>query len=110
MYSIKKMLHSVKKCTYNYKQSYLFDFSLIRTLTERIVLVLSRMKCAHAIEPYQIQGGDFIHVFPVVQWLVKRVYERRAEIGSFNRAYALDQYSKLFGPSIDEVRRRRHDY
>ncbi|CAF1096705.1 unnamed protein product, partial [Adineta ricciae] len=66
-------------------------------LTERIVLVLSRMKCPHAIEPHQIQGGDFIHIFPVVQWLVKRVFDRRAEIGDFNRAYALSQYEKQFG-------------
>lgn len=84
------------------------SFSFIRALTERIVLVLSRMKCSHAIEPYQIQGGDFIHVFPVVQWLVKRVFERRAEIGDFNRAYALEQYGKLFGESIDEVTENDH--
>lgn len=73
------------------------------TLTERIVLVLSRMKCPHAIEPYQIQGGDFIHIFSVVQWLVKKVFERRAEIGDFNRAYALNQYDKQFGQfSLEE--------
>jgi hypothetical protein len=70
-------------------------------LTERIVLVLSRMKCSHAIEPHQIQGGDFIHIFPVVQWLVKRVFERRADIGDFNRAYTLNQYHKQYS-SIDE--------
>jgi hypothetical protein len=54
------------------------------------------MKCSYAIEPHQIQGGDFIHIFPVVQWLVKRVFERRAEIGDFNRAYTLNQYEKQF--------------
>ncbi len=77
---------------------------MIRALTERIVLVLSRMKCSHGIEPHQIQGGDFIHIFPVVQWLVKRVFERRAEIGDFNRAYALNQYDKQFGELPDEVK------
>ncbi len=61
------------------------------------------MKCPYAIEPHQIQGGDFIHIFPVVQWLVKRVFERRAEIGDVNRAYALNQYDKQFGELIDEV-------
>lgn len=75
--------------------SYLIS-SITRALTERIVLVLSRMKCPHAIEPHQIQGGDFIHIFPVVQWLVKRVFDRRAEIGDFNRAYTLNQYKKYF--------------
>jgi hypothetical protein len=73
-------------------------------LTERIVLVLSRMKCPYAIEPHQIQGGDFIHIFPVVQWLVKRVFERRADIGDVNRAYALHQYDKQFDCSTCEVK------
>jgi len=79
-------------------------FHLISALTERIVLVLSRMKCQYAIEPHQIQGGDFIHIFPVVQWLVKRVFDRRAEIGDFNRAYTLNQFDKQFGELIDEVK------
>ena len=73
-----------------------FVLCLIRTLTERIVVVLSRMKCPHAIEPHQIQGGDFIHIFPVMQWLVKRVFDRRAEIGDVNRSYTLNQYQKYF--------------
>lgn len=64
------------------------------------------MKCPNKIGPHQIQGGDFIHIFPVVQWLVKRVFERRAEIGDFNRAYALNQYDKQFGKLIDEVNLR----
>jgi hypothetical protein len=75
---------------------------LIRALTERIVLVLSRMKCAYNIEPHQIQGGDFIHIFPVVQWLVKRVFDRRTEIGDLNRAYTLHQYEKQFNRIINE--------
>ena len=61
------------------------------------------MKCPHAIEPHQIQGGDFIHMFPVVQWLVKRVFERRADTGDSNRAYTLNQYDKLFSRATDEV-------
>ena len=79
-------------------------FSLIRELTERIVLVLSRMKCPYVIEPHQIPGNDFIHIYPVVQWLVKKVFERRAETGDFNRAYTLNQYDKKFGGSIEEVK------
>ena len=60
------------------------------------------MKCPYAIEPHQIQGGDFIHIFPVVQWLVKRVIDRRAEIGDFNRACAVKQYDKKFGEIIED--------
>lgn len=62
------------------------------------------MKCPCPIEPHQIQGGDFIHIFPVVQWLVKRVFERRADIGDFNRAYTLNQYEKQFGKTKTEVK------
>lgn len=36
-------------------------------LTEKIVAVLPRMKCPHRLEPHQIQGLDFINIFPVVQ-------------------------------------------
>nr|CAD7420815.1 unnamed protein product [Timema poppensis] len=36
-------------------------------LTEKIVAVLPEMKCPHAIGPHQIQGLDFIHIFPVIQ-------------------------------------------
>lgn len=43
-----------------------------RTLTEKIVAALPRMKCPYLIEPHQIQGLDFINIFPVIQWLVKR--------------------------------------
>ncbi|XP_060945140.1 coiled-coil domain-containing protein 93 isoform X2 [Limanda limanda] len=36
-------------------------------LTEKIVSVLPKMKCPHHLEPHQIQGLDFIHIFPVIQ-------------------------------------------
>lgn len=43
---------------------FLFRF---RALTEKIVAVLPKLKCPHQIEPHQIQGLDFIHIFPVIQ-------------------------------------------
>ena len=61
------------------------------------------MKCPYPIEPHQIQGKDFIHIFPVVQWLVKRVLERRVEIGDFNRAHTLTQYEKQFPEIVNEI-------
>lgn len=36
-------------------------------LTERVVEVLPQLKCPHSLEPHQIQGLDYIHIFPVVQ-------------------------------------------
>ncbi|XP_051786711.1 coiled-coil domain-containing protein 93 isoform X1 [Erpetoichthys calabaricus] len=63
-------------------------------LTEKIVSVLPKMKCPHRLEPHQIQGLDFIHIFPVVQWLVKRAIETREEMGDYIRAYSISQFQK----------------
>ncbi|KAI3356608.1 hypothetical protein L3Q82_017810, partial [Scortum barcoo] len=63
-------------------------------LTEKIVSVLPKMKCTHRLEPHQIQGLDFIHIFPVIQWLVKRAIETREEMGDYVRAYSISQFQK----------------
>ncbi|KAJ8977686.1 hypothetical protein NQ317_000450 [Molorchus minor] len=65
-------------------------------LTEKIVAVLPKLKCPHRIEPHQIQGLDFIHIFPVIQWLVKRSMESRQEMSAFVRSYAVNQFDKQF--------------
>uniref|UniRef100_G3X325 Coiled-coil domain-containing protein 93 n=1 Tax=Sarcophilus harrisii TaxID=9305 RepID=G3X325_SARHA len=65
-------------------------------LTEKIVSVLPRMKCPHRLEPHQIQGLDFIHIFPVVQWLVKRAIETREEMGDYIRSYSVSQFQKIY--------------
>uniref|UniRef100_A0A4W3HFL8 Coiled-coil domain-containing protein 93 n=1 Tax=Callorhinchus milii TaxID=7868 RepID=A0A4W3HFL8_CALMI len=63
-------------------------------LTEKIVSVLPNMKCPHRLEPHQIQGLDFIHIFPVVQWLVKRAIETREEMGDYIRSFSVSQFQK----------------
>lgn len=45
----------------------LFIYNVSRSLTEKLVAVLIKMKCPHRIEPHQIQGLDFIHIFPIIQ-------------------------------------------
>ncbi|KAJ8252778.1 hypothetical protein GJAV_G00205460 [Gymnothorax javanicus] len=71
-------------------------------LTEKIVSVLPKMKCPHRLEPHQIQGLDFIHIFPVVQWLVKRAIETREEMGDYIRSYAVAQFQKTHSTPEDE--------
>ncbi|XP_027878504.1 coiled-coil domain-containing protein 93 isoform X3 [Xiphophorus couchianus] len=72
-------------------------------LTEKIVSVLPKMKCPHRLEPHQIQGLDFIHIFPVIQWLVKRAIETREEMGDYVRAYSISQFQKSHSfPEEDE--------
>ncbi|XP_077988967.1 coiled-coil domain-containing protein 93-like [Glandiceps talaboti] len=63
-------------------------------LTEKIVRVLPKMKCPHRLEPHQIQGLDFIHIYPTVQWLVKKAIETREELGDYNRAFSVSQFNK----------------
>ncbi|XP_074684734.1 coiled-coil domain-containing protein 93 [Strix aluco] len=77
-------------------------------LTEKIVSVLPKMKCPHRLEPHQIQGLDFIHIFPVVQWLVKRAIETREEMGDYIRSYSISQFQKTHRlPEDDEFMQRR---
>ena len=65
-----------------------------RALTEKIVAVLPRMKCPHRLEPHQIQGLDFISIYPVIQWLVKLAIATREETGDYVRAYSISQFAK----------------
>ncbi|XP_056611438.1 coiled-coil domain-containing protein 93 [Triplophysa dalaica] len=71
-------------------------------LTEKIVSVLPKMKCPHRLEPHQIQGLDFIHIFPVVQWLVKKAIETREEMGDYVRSYSISQFQKTHTFPEDE--------
>ncbi|XP_040004744.1 coiled-coil domain-containing protein 93 [Xiphias gladius] len=78
-------------------------------LTEKIVSVLPKMKCPHWLEPHQIQGLDFIHIFPVIQWLVKRAIETREEMGDYVRAYSISQFQKTHILPDDEEFLQRKD-
>ncbi|XP_073711444.1 coiled-coil domain-containing protein 93 isoform X1 [Misgurnus anguillicaudatus] len=71
-------------------------------LTEKIVSVLPKMKCPHRLEPHQIQGLDFIHIFPVIQWLVKKAIETREEMGDYVRSYSISQFQKTHAFPEDE--------
>ncbi|KAA0715565.1 Coiled-coil domain-containing protein 93 [Triplophysa tibetana] len=71
-------------------------------LTEKIVSVLPKMKCPHRLEPHQIQGLDFIHIFPVIQWLVKKAIETREEMGDYVRSYSISQFQKTHTFPEDE--------
>ncbi|PRP79347.1 hypothetical protein PROFUN_12948 [Planoprotostelium fungivorum] len=69
-------------------------------LGEDIIKALNRMKCPFRLESHQIQGGanssDFVKIFPVVQWLVKRVIETREETGDLMRQFSESQFGKNF--------------
>ncbi|XP_077129542.1 coiled-coil domain-containing protein 93 isoform X1 [Ranitomeya variabilis] len=77
-------------------------------LTEKIVSVLPKMKCPHRLEPHQIQGLDFIHIFPVIQWLVKRAIETRQEMGDYVRSFSISQFQKdhCFPEDMEFIKRK----
>ncbi|XP_075173083.1 coiled-coil domain-containing protein 93 [Anomaloglossus baeobatrachus] len=77
-------------------------------LTEKIVSVLPKMKCPHRLEPHQIQGLDFIHIFPIIQWLVKRAIETRQEMGDYVRSFSISQFQKdhYFPEDLEFTNRR----
>lgn len=63
-------------------------------LTEKIVKVLPSVKCPFIIEPHQIQGLDFINIYPLVQWLIKYSSEFREAKEDELRKFAVMQYDK----------------
>lgn len=63
-------------------------------LTEKIVKVLPSMKCPHTIEPHQIQGLDFINIYPLILWLIKYSSEFREAKEDELRKFAVMQYDK----------------
>lgn len=71
-------------------------------LTEKIVAVLPRMKCPHRLEPHQIQGLDFIHIYPVIQWLVKLAIATKEEMGDYIRTFSESQFNKEHATPEDE--------
>lgn len=52
------------------------------------------MKCPYIIEPHQIQGLDFINIYPLIQWLIKYSSEFREVKEDELRKFAVMQYDK----------------
>lgn len=65
-------------------------------LGESVERALRRMRCPFPLQAHQIQGLDYPAIFPVVQWLVKRVIATREELGDRTRSFAAFYYE---GPS-----------
>ncbi|CAG9534640.1 unnamed protein product [Cercopithifilaria johnstoni] len=75
-------------------------------LTEKVVEVLPQLKCPYTIEPFQIQGLDYIHIFPVVQWLVKEAVCAKEQYGDSVRNHAVYQFAQRFCFSKDKRREK----
>lgn len=64
-------------------------------VSEHICSALKNMKCPYNLQPFQLQGLDVNNIFPVVQWLIKFVYETRFERQKYNREIAFKVGKKL---------------
>jgi CCDC93, coiled-coil domain len=60
------------------------------------------MKCPYLLEPHQIQGSDFINIFPVIQWLVKESVNLRNEKAERLKLFAVSQFHNHFTLSSSE--------
>ncbi|PIO58018.1 hypothetical protein TELCIR_20557 [Teladorsagia circumcincta] len=67
------------------------------TLTEKVVRVLTDLRCPHPIEPHQIQGLDLQNIYPVIQWLVKMAMDSKASRAEYLKSYIDYQYNKTCG-------------
>jgi hypothetical protein len=79
-----------------------------RSLVERVVAVLPIMKCPFTLEPHQIQGLDFINIYPVIQWLVKESVNLRAEKAEKLKLFSIGEFHNHFKlTTSDKTRNER---
>jgi len=69
---------------------------------ESVVRSLVKMQCPYPLQTYQIKGLDYINIFPVVQWLVKKVIETRMETGDTARRFSEYEYSRVMPMEKDK--------
>ncbi|OZC11979.1 hypothetical protein X798_01160 [Onchocerca flexuosa] len=78
-------------------------------LTEKVVEILPQLKCPYTIEPYQIQGLDSIHIFPLVQWLVREAVHVKEQYGDSIRNHAVYQFAQRFCFSKDKCTEKQRN-
>ena len=73
-----------------------FSLNNFSKLGENIIQALLQIKCPYRLQAQQIQGLDYISLFPVVQWMIKKVIEYREETGDLVRMFSVNQFEKDF--------------
>ncbi|XP_055541215.1 coiled-coil domain-containing protein 93 isoform X2 [Wyeomyia smithii] len=106
------MTWCIEACDYDVDVDLLFHENLSIgqkiALTEKIVVVLPKMKCPFQLEPHQIQGLDFINIYPVIEWLVRRSAENRSEKAERLKKLAASQFQNYFTLQSDTEAKRLH--
>ena len=73
-------------------------------LSDKLVKALVKMKCPYQLQSHQIQGLDLDKIYPVIQWLIKKVLETRSVTGDLIRQYSVSQFSKNYNAFPSEIR------
>lgn len=77
-------------------------------ISDSICKALRSSGCPYNLTPHQIQGLDFPQIFPVVQWLVKKVIATREEFGDFQRSYAEFSFNNKYANLPSDVLLKEH--
>ena len=78
--------------------------------SDQIVKALVAMRCPAPLQSHQIQGLDYTHLFPVIQWLVRKVIETRRLTGDISRLQSLHQFRQHYRLPSDERDRAGDDW
>ncbi|KAH0790439.1 Coiled-coil domain-containing protein [Histomonas meleagridis] len=79
-------------------------------ISDSIITALRKSGCPYNLSPHQIQGLDFPQLFPVVQWLVKKVIATREEFGDFQRSYAEFSFNNRYANLPSDVLLKQHSH
>lgn len=69
-------------------------------LAENLVKVLRAMQCPSPLQAHQVQGGDFVAIFPVIRWLVAKVLEYRRITGDYVRLASETEFERVYVPFV----------
>ena len=64
--------------------------------SDQIVKAMVAMRCPFPLQSHQIQGLDYAHLFPIIQWLVRKVIETRRLTGDSTRLQSLHQFGQHY--------------
>ena len=62
-------------------------------LSEKICTALKQMECPHTIAAHQIQGLDYRKAKPVIEWLIRKLYESRDTRQALNRRQGIFNFN-----------------
>ncbi|KYQ90201.1 hypothetical protein DLAC_08800 [Tieghemostelium lacteum] len=71
------------------------------SLSEELIKALNRMKCPFPLQAQQIQGLNYINLFPIIRWLIAKVIETREETGDLLRLYSESMFNKDYQSPYD---------